>query len=122
MTPHVHEVQTVDIEDDDDQEVHVEDIGSEWKKVTDPSIGQDYWYHKDTSETTWVMPPEWQNRLLQNKGVQEAMARKRGTSLLETIARENSEDFGGEFLPAQSFSKEYNFADTDEEEEESDFS
>jgi len=31
---------------------------SKWKKAHDPNSGKDYWYHVDTKETTWNMPPE----------------------------------------------------------------
>merc|ERR1712130_834649 len=31
---------------------------SKWKKAHDPNSNKDYWYHVDTKETTWTMPPE----------------------------------------------------------------
>eukprot|EP01083_Nonionella_stella_P217260 780153_1 len=26
---------------------------TKWKKMKDPSTGREYWYHKDTKQTTW---------------------------------------------------------------------
>ena len=30
---------------------------SKWKKTKDPNSGREYWYHKETKQTTWDTPP-----------------------------------------------------------------
>lgn len=74
-------------EDDQSESVAIEDIGGVWRKVKDKKYGgRDYWYHIETNETTWTMPPEWENKLLcLSPSTQDEMARLRVDSLMGTI-------------------------------------
>ena len=103
-------------ETDIDEDVEVQDIGGKWRKVYDENSGNHYYYHVDTHETTWTMPPEWDNKLLMNH--QDELAKARASSL---IMSQSNDDFSLPQLlsPHQSsgFAR-YSTADESSEEEE----
>jgi len=108
-------------ETDIDEDVEVQDIGGKWRKVYDENSGNHYYYHVHTHETTWTMPPEWDNKLLMNH--QDELAKARASSL---IMSQSTDDFSLPQLlsPHQSsgFARYSTADESSEEEEDSDFS
>jgi len=106
-----------------DEDVEVQDIGGKWRKVFDENSQNHYYYHVDTHETTWTMPPEWNNKLLMNH--QDELAKARAGSLI--MGTTSVDDFSLPMLLSPHQSSGFaRYANADEEssdeEEDSDFS
>jgi len=107
-----------------DETVEVHNVGGKWRKVLDENSGNHYFYHIDTHETTWTMPPEFDNKLLMNH--QDELAKARAGSLKLNRNDSSHDDFSLPMLltPHQSsgFARYSAAEEESSEEEDSDFS